>query len=238
MKGPKIILILSLVLNVALGLYVVFRQTNPSADDKTESLSQSNMTYFLNRDELFDVLPKDSNAIVFIGNSLTQYFELNEFFKNTNIKNRGIAGDFIDGVTNRLESVIQMQPKKIFIEIGINDLGAGISKDTVIFKYQKLINLLVLKLPNTKIYVQSLFPTEIGSVNFPTHCTKKVNEDIVMINAELLKYSEQRQITFVDTYHSFVLNGVLNPKYSVDGVHLNGTAYKLWAEIVKPYVNE
>lgn len=238
MKGSKIILILSLVLNVALGLYVVFKQTNPLADIKTESLSQSNMNYFLNRDELFDVLPKDSNAIVFIGNSLTQYFELTEFFKNPNIKNRGIAGDFINGVMNRLEPIIQMQPKKIFIEIGINDLGAGIPKDTVIANYKKLINLLTLKLPNTKLYVQSLFPTEIGSVNFPAHCTKKVNDDIVMINAELLKYSAQQQITFIDTYHSFVLNGVLNPKYSIDGVHLNGAAYKLWAEILKPYVNE
>jgi hypothetical protein len=40
MKNSKIILILSLVLNVALGLYVVFKQTNPLADIKTETLSQ------------------------------------------------------------------------------------------------------------------------------------------------------------------------------------------------------
>lgn len=238
MKGSKIILILSLVLNIALGLYVVFKKTNQTVNVKTELLSKSHMTYFLNRDELFKALPQDSNAIIFIGNSLTQYFELTEFFKNINIKNRGIAGDFIDGVINRLEPIIQSQPKKIFIEIGINDLGAGILKDTVIVRYKKLINTLSTQLPNTLIYVQSLFPTEIGSANFPKHCTKKVNEDIVTINAELLKYCMQQHITFIDTHSSFVLNGALNPKYSIDGVHLNGDAYKQWAQIIMPYVNE
>lgn len=241
-KFLKTILIISLGLNLIASFFVVKRiyfkyYTNEIAASKGQ-LQKSKITYWLNKDELFENLPIDSNSIVFLGNSLTENFELAELFQNLKIKNRGINGDIIDGVINRINPIVLSNPKKIFIEIGINDLGRGSHKDTLINKYKTLVEILQTKLPKTKIFIQSLFPTEIGRKELKTYCTKEVNRDVIEINSELSKFALKRKITFIDTYSSFVLQGQLNPKYSVDGVHLNGAGYKLWTQILQPYVNE
>jgi len=246
MKHIKTILVISLGLNltasffVAKRLYWKYYASNPVTIDKADKNTNTNtkIKYWLERQELFEVLPKDSNSIIFLGNSLTQNFELVELFQNINIKNRGINGDIIAGVLNRLSPIIQTRPNKIFIEIGINDLSKGISKDSIIINYKQLLYKLQKESKLTKIYVQSLFPVENGRDEYPTYCNPKVNGDIREINKELQKYTTQYGITFIDTYSKFELGGQLNPKYSVDGIHLSGKGYLLWAQILRPYVDE
>ena len=104
---------------------------------KIANSTQTEFTYLYDRDELFETLPIDDNSIVFLGNSLINNFELAELFQNLKIKNRGISGDKIDGVINRLDPIIRLKPNKIFIEIGINDLGYRSNKDVVLTKYKK-----------------------------------------------------------------------------------------------------
>lgn len=240
MKIVKIVLILSVGLNLIAiyfggkKLYQKYKASN------TSSLSQENTNYkyWFNRDKLFEVLPKDSNSIVFLGNSLTQNFELTEFLPKTNIKNRGIIGDDIPGLINRITPIIQSRPKKIFIEIGINDLGTGVSRELVLTNYKRLIVILRKELKATKIYIQSILPVENQCVKYQTYCNKKVNREIKLINNELLKYTKEHNLTFVDLYQKFQLGGQLNPKYSLDGLHLNGEGYLLWADILHPYVYE
>ena len=117
-------------------------------------------------------------------------------------------------------------------------LDTEVIKMLFLLNTKKLINLLRSKLPKTKIYIQSLFPTETGRQEYKTYCTEAVNRDIIEINNELSKLALKQNLTFINTHSSFVMNGKLNSKYSVDGVHLNGAGYKLWTEILKPYVNE
>jgi hypothetical protein len=64
---------------------------------------------------LYDLLPNDSNEIIFLGNSITFGCEWAVLLSNPNIKNRGINGDNTEGVLERLSEVTESQPDKIFI---------------------------------------------------------------------------------------------------------------------------
>lgn len=233
----KWFLFLSLLLNIIAGIYIVrklYRQ--PPVKAYTPPPKPA---YYLDRDKLFDVLPKDSNAIIFLGNSLTQYFELAEFFQDIHIKNRGIHGDMLDGVLKRLTPIIASQPGKIFIELGVNDIEQNVPQDKVIERYKRLLDTLKTTCPGTKLYVQSLLPVADSSQYLPTsYCSQQMNKSIVAVNNELRKLAEMEQCTFIDAYSQFVFAGQLNPKYSVDGVHLSGEGYLLWTRILKPYVDE
>ena len=56
--------------------------------------------------------------------SIAQRFDLEVFFPHWPGINRGISGDHIDGVIERLSnSAIELKPEKIFLLIGINDVG-------------------------------------------------------------------------------------------------------------------
>lgn len=242
MKTIKLILFFSLGLNLIAVFFVARRIYWQYYVTSDSTLNQNNsgkpINYWLDRNKLFEVLPKDTNAIVFIGNSLTQNFELVELFKNSKIKNRGINGDLIAGVLNRLAPIISLKPKKIFIEIGINDLGSGIDNNSILSAYKELLIKLRKSLKGTKIYVQSLFPVQNGQSRLTTYCNPTVNRNIKLINKGLKNLTSKYNLTFIDTYSEFVAKGQLNPKYSVDGLHLSAIGYLKWTEILLPYIEE
>ncbi len=233
MRNFKLFFLLSLLINLVLGL-ILFKEKYYKYFDNYEE--KSNNVYFLNRDELFKVFPKSKNSIIFIGNSLTQNFELAELFQNLSIKNRGIISDYTSTLYNRLEPIIEEKPEKIFIEIGINDLGINLPNDTLIKNYTKIIEKLQSETPNSKIYIQSLFPVKNESQYLKSITNPEVNKNVVLVNKELKSICEKKKLTYIDIYSSFELEGQMNPKYSIDGVHLNGAGYLLWRDKLKSFV--
>ncbi|GAA4754960.1 SGNH/GDSL hydrolase family protein [Flavisolibacter ginsenosidimutans] len=195
--------------------------------------------YYLDRNKLFEAMPADSNAVVFLGNSLTQYFELAEFFPGVHVKNRGIHGDMMEKVLLRLSPIIASQPKKIFIELGINDIEQKVPKERLLDMYDRLLDTLKNTCPSTKLYVQSILPVADTSLYLPTsYCSPQMNKDIVFMNRQLRWLAQRKACRFIDLHDKFSLHNELNPAYSVDGVHLSGEAYVLWAKILRPYVEE
>ena len=233
MRNFKLFFFISLLINIVLGIIIFKDKFYKYFDNYKE---KSNNVYLLNRDELFKSFPKSKNSIIFLGNSLTQNFELAELFQNLSIKNRGIIGDYTSTLYNRLEPIIEEKPEKIFIEIGINDLGINLPNDSLVNNYVKIIDKLQSETPNSKIYIQSIFPVKNDSQYLKSITNPEVNKNVVLVNKELKSICEKKKMTYIDIYSSFELEGQMNPKYSIDGVHLNGAGYLLWRDILKSFV--
>ena len=233
MRNFKLFFFLSLLINIVLGIIIFKDKFYKYFDNYKE---KSNNVYLLNRDELFKSFPISKNSIIFLGNSLTQNFELAELFQNLSIKNRGIIGDYTSTLYNRLEPIIEEKPEKIFIEIGINDLGINLPNDSLVNNYVKIIDKLQSETPNSKIYIQSIFPVKNDSQYLKSITNPEVNKNVILVNKELKSICEKKNLTYIDIYSSFELEGQMNPKYSIDGVHLNGTGYLLWRDKLKSFV--
>jgi lysophospholipase L1-like esterase len=186
-------------------------------------IEQNRLKHNSNRQEIFKINPIDSNSIVFLGSSLTEGFDLSLFFNNNNFRNRGIGGDRTDQVLKRLFEVTQGKPKKIFLEIGVNDLFQGISIDSIFFNIKNIVSIIQKSTPKTKIYIYSIFPTQ------------ELNEKILILN----KYCNEGEIVYLNFYKILYLNKGLNPLYSTgDGVHLNENGYIKWKEFIYPSINQ
>lgn len=193
------------------------------------------ITYFLKRDEVFSQLPNDSSEIIMLGNSLTHNFEWNEIFNDVNIKNRGINGDITMGVLQRLDEVLESNPLKIFIEIGINDIQQGIAQEEILKNYNAIIEKIQLNSPETKIYIQSILPSSIRLYGNG----KTTPEYIKELNTELKSYCKTQNITYIDLFSAFENKGKLNVKYDIgDELHLNGAGYLLWCQIIEKHIYE
>lgn len=195
-------------------------------------------TYWHQRASLFEELPVSKKDIVFVGNSITDGGEWFELLNNPNVKNRGISGDRTVGVYDRLSAIVSGRPKKIFLLIGVNDLAHGTSVDSIATNTALILDEIRLKSPKTKIYLQSVLPVSDEKKMFGSHTAR--GKDIFPLNTMLKTIADERGVTFIDLYSQFINpeTGKMNLKYSNDGLHLLGAGYKLWAEIVKPYVNE
>ena len=191
---------------------------------------QNNETqYFLGRDAIFEALPIDTNDIVFLGNSLTQNFILSEFFNNPEIKNRGVSGDNISGVLNRLHPVVLGKPAKVFLMLGVNDLGHGKSVSETISKYKEILESLK-KNDQTEIFIQSALPV---SAECPYG---DINDKIEQLNQCLQNLSMEFNVVYIDLHQEFILENELNPNYHIDGIHLNAEGYILWKKIIFNYL--
>ena len=189
-------------------------------------------TYYDQRELLFEAMPTSENDIIFLGNSITDGGEWCELFQNANCKNRGISGDVTPGVLNRLKTITKGHPAMVFLMIGTNDMNWGHSNDTIAMDVREVVRRIKAESPRTKVIVQSILPVNDCYGYFSGH-TKRW-QDVAVINGMLKTMAEEEDVTYLDLYSRFATEeGKLNPKYSNDGLHINGLGYQLWKEIVE-----
>lgn len=170
-----------------------------------------------------------------LGNSITDGGEWAEILDNVHVRNRGISGDTTDGVLQRLGSITDGRPAKLFLMIGINDFAQGISGDSIARNIEQIICRIKAESPETEVYVQSILPISDEITLFPGH--KAHMSQVVPTNAMIRAICERQGVTYVDLYSSFVTSdGKLDLKYSNDGLHLLGEGYELWGSIIKPLI--
>lgn len=75
-----------------------------------------------NRKSVFEAQPIHPHAIIFAGDSMTDFCPWDEMLPGKGILNRGLPGDYIEGVTLRLDEILRHSPSQLFVMAGINDL--------------------------------------------------------------------------------------------------------------------
>ncbi len=194
-------------------------------------------TFYGQRATLFDMLPMDSQSIVMLGNSITNGCEWAELLGNSNVVNRGISGDTVEGIQARLGSIIKAAPAKIFLMVGVNDVSHDLSADSIATSIGELVHRIRNESPATKLYLQSLLPV---NQNFGRFRKLDGKEQVIRdINAILPAIAEREGATFINLYPLLAdEQGNLGSEYTNDGLHLLAPAYLLWRDVILPYINE
>lgn len=188
-------------------------------------------TYQVQVDQ-FRAYPNSKKDIVFLGNSLTAHPNWNELLESKRVRNRGISGDITFGVLERLDEVTEGKPAKIFLLIGINDVSRNIPDSLILNNYRKIVRRIKAESPSTKLYLQTLLPTNNKFTKFPRHYNRE--EHVFWLNNELKKLAAEERVTLIDLYPEFVdSEGRLVEAYTHDGLHLTHEGYKKWAEVLK-----
>lgn len=182
----------------------------------------------------FRQFPSSEKDIFLVGDSLTDYGEWAELLDNCHVKNRGISGDTTEGVLNRIDEIINAKPQKIFIMIGVNDVwNEKRTTEQIIKNYTQILETFKSQIPQTQVYIQSLLP-----VNNKAYSPDIDNQDLMAVNRRLQELATQFDYQYLNLYPRFADDSnQLKPEYTNDGVHLNGKAYLLWAEMITPLVN-
>lgn len=186
---------------------------------------------YQSRVELFRTFPHSKNDVVFLGNSISFWTDWNELLGTRHAKNRGIPGDLTFGVLERLDEIIQGKPAKVFLLIGINDISKSIPDSIIIKNYRRIVDRIKAGSPRTKIYLQSLFPTNNQFNKLPNHYK---NDKVILLNAALRNIAHEKKVEYIDVYESLIdSEKKLKKEYTFDGVHLTAKGYYKWAEVLK-----
>ena len=172
--------------------------------------------------------------VVFYGDSITQLGDWRPYFPDLVIGNLGHAGDQIPHLEMRIDTVKVLSPKKLFLMIGINSLSTE-TPEQCAKEYAHLLDLLEKELPDTEIYVESLLPI---SKKRSEDETLRTRETVLALNSQIKALANERGLTYIDLYSVYEKDGYLNSDYSGDGLHLLPDAYELWAQTIRPYMEE
>jgi len=190
--------------------------------------------------------------ILFVGSSLMDFFPINEMQqtldKSYTIYNRGIAGCVTTELLASMEECIfELEPSKIFINIGTNDIGSTAcpyKKEALIENYDNVLTQISERLPDCKVYVMAYYPCNakanflgVDSAFKKMMFATRTNEAILEANVELEKLAKKHHYKFINVNQGLTdEEGNLKEEYAIDGAHMWANGYAVVLENMKKYL--
>ena len=162
--------------------------------------------------------------VAFLGDSLTDGYDLAKYYPQYVTVNRGIGGDTTFDLESRLQiSVYDLKPKVVVMLIGANNM------DTMFENYESILKGLQDNLPETKVVLLSL--TAMGG----EHWGRK-NQLAAYNNVTIKLLAQKYGYTFVDLYSPLydVTIGEVYAGYTIDGGHFTHEGYVVLTEQITP----
>lgn len=173
--------------------------------------------------------------IVFLGDSITYNWskEGEEVWKSffgekRRAVNFGIRGDRTQHILWRidhgnLDFHASSAPNLVVLMIGTNNLTDGNAPDEVAKGVKCIVEKIKEKLPKTKILILSLLPRNRSG-------EKSFKSKIYVTNSYLAHMENTKKgIYYLDISKEFLHENELSKEYSEDGLHLNSSGYKVFA---------
>jgi len=174
---------------------------------------------------------KDQEALVFLGDSITQGWgpTMGDSFAGAKVANRGISGDTTRGMLLRLrEDVLSLDPAGVVLLMGTNDLEERATPQSVAGNVRLIIDRLKAHDPSMPIVLCKVFPSATKM--------RRSAKDIQRINDLLVEAVRgDAQVTVLETWKLFATAaGDARKEEFPDLLHPNKAGYSKWAAALRP----
>ncbi len=168
--------------------------------------------------------PGASPRVVFMGDSITDFWRLNEYFTGRDYINRGISGQVTSQMLARFKAdVIDLRPRAVLILAGTNDIARGTPLN--IIENNLIMMAELARLHQIKVLIASVLPAGPQQTTRPVHIIQQLNNWIQ-------QYCVETGSTYVDYYSKMRdPSGMLQTDLSDDGLHPDSKGYRIMAPI-------
>lgn len=159
-----------------------------------------------------------SSAVV-MGDSITDGFvEYDVLNASSVVAEIGVELDELD---EQIDRVKELNPQVVFMSYGLNDILVT-KGDSGLFieEYKAVIEKMKKELPDTKIFINSIFPVQQQAAE-----AEPGYEKLDEYNQALQEMCDKLQIAYVDNSKI-----VADRYYEDDGIHFKSAFYQIWAE--------
>ena len=186
-------------------------------------------------------------AVLFAGSSLMEMFPVEQFAAEdalpVTVYNRGVGGFITDELIENIDvCILELEPSKLFINIGTNDLSDSSRPiSAVMDNYAKILDTVTTNLPSAKIYLMAYYPVNYEAATEEMKPCLKIrsNEKITLANSEVQKLAERFSAKYIDVNAPLKdKNGDLRADFTIEGMHINEGGYRAVYPLVKPFILE
>ena len=206
----------------------------------TSSIDDLNSTIDKNEEEystMIDKLKSEYTNYLFLGDSITDYYNLDTYYGGLPVVNSGIEGNTTEDILSDMKNrVYNYNPSKVFLLIGTNDLIHNMEVKEIVSNIEKIISEISNNEPQAEIYVESIYPVN-DNLNEDIVNVRN-NEDIMEINEKIKAYCEANDCTYINIYDILLdEDGNFNEEYTDDGLHPNSRGYEVITAELKKYLD-
>ncbi len=191
--------------------------------------------------ELNAVAPKGQTVCA--GSSLMENFPINELLMNLGstkkVYNRGMSAYTIEQYDQVLDIVLDLEPSKLFINIGSNDLNLpGDTIGNLITKYRALIQRIQAALPQCAITMLAFYPCRPDDGGFKMEGrVPRTMEGVNLANQRVKELAEELGCAYLDCNAPLLDGeGFLKEEFMTDPIHFSPMGYVEVLKILEPYL--
>jgi lysophospholipase L1-like esterase len=181
------------------------------------------------------------NRVIFIGDSITDYWKLADYFPSRPyaVMNRGIDGQTTPQMLVRFrQDVIDLHPKVLVVLAGTNDV-AGVTGRTrnedIEANYASMAEL--ARAHKIHLVFSSLLPVYNYTEEAKESFALRPAERILALNRWLKDYCSKNGLVYLDYFSALVDDrGMMKRDLSDDGLHPNVAGYKVMAPLAEKAV--
>lgn len=229
------------VIVLAILILSTIKITNKNVDANVMSTSVATKDK-INQEDKVDY--KREN-IVFYGDSITDFYDLEKYYPNLPVVNSGTSGfrttDLLDLMKER---IYIYNPTKVFIMIGTNDIAfSDFTNEEIVDNIEKICKLINKNRPNAKIYIESVYPVNDddsdNDVIDRSMVQGRKNSRIIELNDLIKAKCEENNIPYINMYDKLTdEDGDLKVEYTVDGLHMSEAGYEVITKEIMKYIEK
>jgi lysophospholipase L1-like esterase len=171
--------------------------------------------------------------VVFLGDSITEAWRLNEYFVGRDFLNRGIGAQTIQMIARFPEDVVALHPRAVVILAGSNDIANGLPASQIEDNLTTLGDL--AKAHGFKPAFASILPVsdyhkDADPRNEVTRT--RLPAAIQLVNRWIQSHCQSEGLVYIDYYSAMVDQaGQMQVDLSDDGLHPNAKGYRVMSPI-------
>jgi lysophospholipase L1-like esterase len=185
---------------------------------------------------------------VFVGSSLMEIFPIEQWEENgevafdSYIYNRAVRATTTAFLLDHIDTqIFDLEPSKIFINIGTNDIGFEVPEDEFLANEREIFRRISDRLPDCTTYVLRYYP--INTVDFQsdederTLFATRSNAAFQAASDKIEVLAKEFGFPFIDVNAGLAdESGNLKKELTFDGAHLNPDGYRIVLANLTPYL--
>jgi lysophospholipase L1-like esterase len=181
------------------------------------------------------------NRVVFLGDSITDYWKLPDYFPGKPYINRGIDGQTTPEMLVRFrQDVIDLHPKVLVVLAGTNDI-AGVTGRTlnedVEANYASMAER--ARAHNIRVVFASILPVHNYTHDAEESFALRPRDRILALNTWLKNYCDKNRCVYLDYFTALVdERGMLKRDLADDGLHPTDAGYKIMASLAEKAIQK
>jgi len=181
------------------------------------------------------------SRVVFLGDSITDYWKLPDYFPGKPYINRGIDGQTTPEMLVRFrQDVIDMHPKVLVVLAGTNDI-AGVtgrtSNEDIEANYASMAEL--ARGHRIRVVFASILPVHNYTHDAEESFALRPRDRILALNKWLKDYCAKNGFVYLDYFSALVDDhGMLKRTLADDGLHPTDAGYKIIASLAEKAIQK